>query len=141
MTPCGIFVPKNRPQGSNFLRLFCAYFMDIFNKGGYKRKRGDSDDTKYIFYLDYIKKTEGKSTTGRTKWNDWKTFWAKQRTSIVSLSFTINEVIVMTLNILFLSITIKKREMSIEEAAHQEQIKKIYEETKNRQISVHRIMY
>ena len=47
----------------------------------------------------------------------------------------------MTLNILFLSITIKKREMSIEEAAHQEQIKKIYEATKDRQISVHRIMY
>jgi uncharacterized protein (TIGR02413 family) len=47
----------------------------------------------------------------------------------------------MTLNILFLSITIRKREMSFEEAAHQEQIKKIYEETKDRQISNHRIMY
>jgi uncharacterized protein (TIGR02413 family) len=47
----------------------------------------------------------------------------------------------MTLNILFFSITIKKREMSIEEASHQEQIKKIYETTKDRQISVHRIMY
>ncbi len=47
----------------------------------------------------------------------------------------------MTLNILFLSITIKKREMNFEEAAHQAQIKKIYEETKDRQISVHRIMY
>jgi uncharacterized protein (TIGR02413 family) len=50
-------------------------------------------------------------------------------------------VIVMTLNILFLSITIKKRKMSIEEASRQEQIKKIYETTKDRQISVHRIMY
>jgi uncharacterized protein (TIGR02413 family) len=47
----------------------------------------------------------------------------------------------MTLNILFLSITIKKREISMEEAVHQEQIKKIYEETKDRQISVHRMMY
>jgi uncharacterized protein (TIGR02413 family) len=47
----------------------------------------------------------------------------------------------MTLNILFFSITIKKREMSLEEAAHQEQIKKIFEGTKDRQISVHRIMY
>ncbi|MFP7297547.1 YrzI family small protein [Neobacillus niacini] len=47
----------------------------------------------------------------------------------------------MTLNILFLSITINKREISIEEAAHQEQIKKIYEETKDRQISIHHIMY
>ncbi|WHX99398.1 YrzI family small protein [Neobacillus sp. DY30] len=47
----------------------------------------------------------------------------------------------MTLNILFLSITIKKREMSLEEAAHQEKIEKIYEETKDRQLSVHRIMY
>jgi uncharacterized protein (TIGR02413 family) len=47
----------------------------------------------------------------------------------------------MTLNILFLSITIKKREMSLEEAAHQEQIKQIYETTKDRQLSVHHIMY
>ncbi|MEC1522887.1 YrzI family small protein [Neobacillus niacini] len=47
----------------------------------------------------------------------------------------------MTLNILFLSITIKKREMSMEEASHHEQIKKIYETTKDRQLSVHRIMY
>lgn len=45
----------------------------------------------------------------------------------------------MTLNILFFSITIKKREMSMEEAAHQEKIKKIYEETKDRQISVQRM--
>lgn len=47
----------------------------------------------------------------------------------------------MTLNILFLSITIKKREMSMEDAAHQEQVKKIYEATKDRQLSVHRMMY
>lgn len=47
----------------------------------------------------------------------------------------------MTLNLIFLSITIKKREISFEEAAHQAQIKKIYEETKDRQISVHRITY
>jgi uncharacterized protein (TIGR02413 family) len=46
----------------------------------------------------------------------------------------------MTLNILFISITIKKREMSIEEAVHQEQIEKIYEESKDRQLSVYRIM-
>jgi hypothetical protein len=67
MTPCGIFVPKNRPQGSNFLRLFCAYLMDIINKNGYKGKRGDSDDPKYIFYLSYIQKTERKSSTSSAK--------------------------------------------------------------------------
>lgn len=46
----------------------------------------------------------------------------------------------MTLNIFFLSITIKKREISVEEAIHQEQVKKLYEENKDRQISVHHFM-
>jgi hypothetical protein len=55
--PCGIFVPKNRPQGSNFLRSFCAHLMDIIDKIGYKGKGGDGNDPKYIFYLDYIQKT------------------------------------------------------------------------------------
>ena len=46
----------------------------------------------------------------------------------------------MTLNIFFISITIKKQEMSIEEEMHLENIKKIYEDMKDRQISVHRII-
>lgn len=46
----------------------------------------------------------------------------------------------MTLNIFFLSITIKKREISVEEALHQEKVKKIYEQNKDRIISVHRFM-
>ncbi|PFO03631.1 YrzI family protein [Bacillus sp. AFS076308] len=46
----------------------------------------------------------------------------------------------MTLNILFFSITIKKRNVSLEEAANQEMIEKLYEEHKNRQISMHRYM-
>ncbi|WP_083865532.1 YrzI family small protein [Neobacillus bataviensis] len=46
----------------------------------------------------------------------------------------------MTLNILFFSITIKKRKMSFEEAAHQEMIEKLYEKNKERQASMFRIM-
>ncbi|WP_160721841.1 YrzI family small protein [Bacillus sp. USDA818B3_A] len=46
----------------------------------------------------------------------------------------------MTLNILFLSITIKKRNVSLEEAANQEFVEKLYEENKDRQISMYRFM-
>lgn len=46
----------------------------------------------------------------------------------------------MTLNIFFLSITIKKREISIEEAIHEQQVEKLYEQNKDRQISVHYIL-
>lgn len=42
----------------------------------------------------------------------------------------------MTLNIFFLSITIKRREISLEEAIHQEQVEKLYEANKDRQISM-----
>ena len=38
----------------------------------------------------------------------------------------------MTLNILFFTITIRKRETSLEEALHNENVKKIYEESKRR---------
>jgi uncharacterized protein (TIGR02413 family) len=44
----------------------------------------------------------------------------------------------MTLNILFFSITIKKREMSLEEAKQQEMVEKLYERNKDRQISMYR---
>lgn len=46
----------------------------------------------------------------------------------------------MTLNIFFLSITIKKREISVEEAIHEQQVEKLYEQNKDRQISVHHIL-
>ncbi|WP_404329356.1 YrzI family small protein [Mesobacillus maritimus] len=38
----------------------------------------------------------------------------------------------MTLNILFFTITIKKREISLEEAVHDEVVEKMYEENKDR---------
>ncbi|MFD0827463.1 YrzI family small protein [Neobacillus sp. M.A.Huq-85] len=46
----------------------------------------------------------------------------------------------MTLNILFLSITIKKRRISVEEAMHQEMVERLYEENRDRQISMHHWM-
>ncbi|MEH7414046.1 YrzI family small protein [Neobacillus drentensis] len=46
----------------------------------------------------------------------------------------------MTLNILFLTITIKKRKISTEEAVNQEMIEKLYEENKDRQMSMYRMM-
>jgi uncharacterized protein (TIGR02413 family) len=46
----------------------------------------------------------------------------------------------MTLNILFLSITIKKREITLEEAANHEMVEKLYEQNKDRQISMYRMI-
>ncbi|MBS4215566.1 MULTISPECIES: YrzI family small protein [Neobacillus] len=45
----------------------------------------------------------------------------------------------MTLNILFLTITISKRKESFDEALNQERINKLYEENKDRQISMYRM--
>ena len=44
----------------------------------------------------------------------------------------------MTLNILFFTVTIKKRKTTIEEALHNQMVQKIYEENKNRQINFYR---
>lgn len=44
----------------------------------------------------------------------------------------------MTLNILFLTITVKKRKQNQKEAVHQEMVHKLYEEHKDRQIKMHR---
>nr|WP_242637749.1 MULTISPECIES: YrzI family small protein [Bacillaceae] len=52
----------------------------------------------------------------------------------------LKEVVDMTLNILFFSITIKKRKMSLEEAVQQEMVEKLYDEAKERQISMHHFM-
>jgi uncharacterized protein (TIGR02413 family) len=46
----------------------------------------------------------------------------------------------MTLNIIFFSITIKKRKVSTEEAVHQEMVEKLYEQNKDRQASMYREM-
>lgn len=46
----------------------------------------------------------------------------------------------MTLNILFLSITIKKRKINAEEIVHHETVQKLYEEHKDRAISMYRIL-
>ncbi|WP_342432394.1 YrzI family small protein [Neobacillus sp. FSL H8-0543] len=46
----------------------------------------------------------------------------------------------MTLNILFLSINIKKRKFTLEEALHEERVEELYEENKDRQISIHYFM-
>jgi len=46
----------------------------------------------------------------------------------------------MTLNILFLTITIHKRKLSVEEALHQEMVERLYEQNKDRQASIHRMM-
>lgn len=43
----------------------------------------------------------------------------------------------MTLNILFFSITIKKRELTIEEAVKQELAEKVYEDFKDRRITLY----
>ncbi|MEH7307545.1 YrzI family small protein [Neobacillus drentensis] len=46
----------------------------------------------------------------------------------------------MTLNMIFFSITFKKRKVSTEEAIHQEMVEKLYEQNKDRQASVFRCM-
>ncbi|MDP4083427.1 MAG: YrzI family small protein [Bacillota bacterium] len=46
----------------------------------------------------------------------------------------------MTLNILFLTITIRKRQMNIEQVMQHEMAHKLYEEHKNRSISVFRVL-
>ena len=46
----------------------------------------------------------------------------------------------MTLNIFFISITFKKRQESLQKATRNEMIEKLYEEHKDRQISVYHLM-
>lgn len=46
----------------------------------------------------------------------------------------------MTLNILFFSITFKKREVSLEEAVNREMVEKLYDQYKDRQISMHHLI-
>jgi len=46
----------------------------------------------------------------------------------------------MTLNIFFLTISINKRKFSLNEAAHQEMVERLYEKNKDRQASMYRVM-
>ncbi|WP_268872910.1 YrzI family small protein [Neobacillus fumarioli] len=48
--------------------------------------------------------------------------------------------IIITLNIFFLTITIKRRMVSLEEARQQEMVEKLYEQNKDKQISAYRLM-
>ncbi|MGG1677503.1 YrzI family small protein [Neobacillus sp. NRS-1170] len=46
----------------------------------------------------------------------------------------------MTLNLVFFSLTIKKRVVNLKEAVHQEMVEKLYEQNKDRQISMYHEM-
>ncbi|QCJ42460.1 YrzI family small protein [Bacillus sp. S3] len=46
----------------------------------------------------------------------------------------------MTINILFFTITIKKRKISLEEAVQEEMVEKLYDNNKDKQISIRRFM-
>ncbi|WHY88524.1 YrzI family small protein [Neobacillus novalis] len=46
----------------------------------------------------------------------------------------------MTINILFLSITVKMRKINPEEAAHQNKVEKLYQKNRDQQISIRRFM-
>jgi uncharacterized protein (TIGR02413 family) len=46
----------------------------------------------------------------------------------------------MTLNIFFLTITISKRKVTVHDAIQQEMVNKLYEQNKDRQISMYRMM-
>ncbi|WP_284036068.1 YrzI family small protein [Neobacillus sp. 114] len=43
----------------------------------------------------------------------------------------------MTLNLFFVTVTFKKREFSLEEAVQQEMVERLYEQNKDRQVSMH----
>lgn len=46
----------------------------------------------------------------------------------------------MTLIIFFLTITIQKREINVEEAFHQEQVEKLYKQNKDRHVIMHHLL-
>jgi uncharacterized protein (TIGR02413 family) len=46
----------------------------------------------------------------------------------------------VTVNILFLTITLKKRKESLQEASRNEMVEKLYEEHKDRQVSMYHLM-
>ncbi|MFK9090650.1 YrzI family small protein [Bacillus salipaludis] len=46
----------------------------------------------------------------------------------------------MTINLLFFTISIKKRKISLVEAVQEEMVEKLYDKNKEKQISIHRFM-
>lgn len=46
----------------------------------------------------------------------------------------------MTINILFFTISIKKRKISLEEAVEEERVEKLYDKHKEQRMSFHRFM-
>jgi uncharacterized protein (TIGR02413 family) len=46
----------------------------------------------------------------------------------------------MTINLLFFTITIHKRLITLEEAAREEYVEKMYQQNKEKQINIHRFM-
>jgi uncharacterized protein (TIGR02413 family) len=59
---------------------------------------------------------------------------------LTSLVIKGREVIVMTLNIFFISITLKKRKESLQQAERNEMIEKLFEQNKERQLSVYHLL-
>ena len=64
---------------------------------------------------------------------------SRRGTLVAFLCAKIKEVIDMTLNILFLTVTIKKRNVSASDYIKAEKAKKHYEENRDRMLSVHRL--
>jgi hypothetical protein len=50
------------------------------------------------------------------------------------------EVIVMTLNIFFISITFNQHKESLQQAARNEMVEKLYEQNKDRQLTMHHLL-
>ncbi|MBO0960953.1 YrzI family small protein [Neobacillus sp. MM2021_6] len=46
----------------------------------------------------------------------------------------------MTLNLIFFTISIKKRKISLEEAVQEEMVEMLYDQNKEKQMSIHRFM-
>ncbi|PFO08316.1 YrzI family protein [Bacillus sp. AFS076308] len=46
----------------------------------------------------------------------------------------------MTINLLFFTISFNKRKITLEEAAREEYVTKVYQQIKEKQISIHRFM-
>lgn len=66
-------------------------------------------------------------------------FFAQKSASSSVLNGYLKEVKpIMTLNVIFFTITIKKRKVSVEEALHNELVMKIYEENHDRHMQMQR---
>lgn len=57
-------------------------------------------------------------------------------TTVAFLCPNLKEVIYMTLNLFFLTISVNKRKRTIEEIQHEQNVQKMYDEMKDRQITM-----